>query len=216
MDARDLVADVSTVLQDHDLTRWTAAEIVGYLNDGQRYVVEKSPTATAAELELELVAGARQQVPTNARGLLEVLRNTEGRQRVVSQVARSALDASAPNWWNARPGAQVMHFIADARTPKRFDVYPPVQAGVKVMALLSMEPLDVPEPASNDLDAVTGPLFLTDEYRNALRHYALFRAFSKDSEAAANAELARAHLELCADALGINTGHPSAADDLSQ
>lgn len=212
--ARDLVADVLLALQD-DGTRWTPAEVVSYLNDGQRLIVSKSPTATAQEQVLTLVAGARQSVPPEARALLEVLRNVDGRGKAITQVSRRALDASAPGWASARGKAVISHFVADARTARLFDVYPPALPGVRVLALLCMEPADIPAPAGPALSDVTGQVFLADEYREALRHYALFRAWSKDAEYGANAAMVKAHFDLCTQALGINTGHPSTTDDLS-
>ena len=212
MHAADLIADISTALQDPDYVRWSAAELVGYVNDGQRFIVAKSPTASAREEELTLVAGARQGIPPGARLLLEVLRNVGGKQAAVSQVARSMMDACLRLWAGQREAAEVIHFMADARTPRLFDVYPPVEAGVKVLALLCMEPQDTPTPVGG---VVLGDVFLDDDYRNALRHYALFRAFSKDSEGESVPALAQAHLQLCMDALGINVGHPATSDDPS-
>lgn len=215
MDARSLVRDVAHDLQDPDGVRWTAGVIVGYLNDAQRFIVGKSASATAQEVDLTLVEGVRQQIPAEARALLELIRNTGGRQKAITQVARGALDASAPNWANGRPRSAVSHFIADARTPRLFDVYPPVEAGVQVLALLCMEPVDLPAPTGPTANDVTGQLMLADEYREAARHYALFRAWGVDAEYGGNAGLASAHRALCIEALGIDTGHPSTADDLS-
>ena len=212
MHAADLIADINTALQDPGFVRWSAAELVGYVNDGQRFIVAKSPTASAREVELTLVAGARQAIPAEARLLLEVIRNVGGKQAAVTQVARNLMDACLRFWVNQRAATEVTHFMADARTPRLFDVYPPVEAGVKVLALLCMEPVDIPAPVG---DVVTGDVFLDNDYRNALRHYALFRAFSKDSEGEGVPALAQAHLQLCMDALGINVGHPAAADDPS-
>lgn len=201
MDARSLVAEIAVELQDPDCVRWSAGQIVGYLNDAQRFIVGKSASATAQEVEITLVEGARQEVPANARSLLDVIRNVDGRQRAIRQVARGALDASAPNWAAGRGRHEVRHFITDARTPRLFDVYPPVAAGVKVLAMLCMEPVDLPAPSGGTADTVTGNLMLNDEYREAVRHYALFRAWSVDAEYGANAALAASHFAVLNDAV---------------
>lgn len=215
IDAQALVRDVATDLQDADGVRWPADDLVGYLNDGQRFIVEKSPTATGQEATITLAAGVMQAVPPEARALLDVLRNIGGRQTAITQVARSALDASAPNWAAGRTRPTIYHFIADARTPRAFEVYPPADAGTQVLAVLSMEPVDAPAPSGPTAADVSGNLSLRAEYRNALRHYALYRAWSKDAEGASNPDLAKAHLDLCVDALGLNTGHPNVGTDTS-
>ena len=213
MDARALAQDIARELQDLDGIRWPAPVLVGYLNDAQRFIVNRSASATAQEVELVLAAGVRQEIPAGARSLLEVIRNTGGRQKAVTQVARGALNASAPGWASGRPRNAISHFMTDARTPRLFDVYPPAAAGVKVLAMLAMEPVDLALPAGTSPNDVTGQLQLAPEYREAVRHYALFRAWSVDGEHAGNASLAAAHRALCLEALGIDTGHPSTADD---
>lgn len=215
MDAKALVAEIHKELQDPDGVRWPATDVVEYLNDGQRFIVGKSPSATASEVELTLAAGPQQEIPSGARMLLDVLRNATGKQRMVTQVPRRSLDASSPGWAGGRQRSVIVHFMTDARTPRLFDVYPPAVAGTKVVAMLCMEPVDLPVPGGPTADTVTGSLTLLIEYREALYHFALYRAFSKDAEYGGNADLAKAHFDLCGDALGINTGHPSTAQDMS-
>ncbi len=204
-----------TELQDPEGVRWPAGEIVGYINDGRRVIVSKSPSATADEQEITLVEGVSQTVGPGVRAVLEILRNTDARRTAIYQTTRGAMDASAPGWAGMRPHPLIRHYMKDARVSRAFDVYPPAQAGVKVWAMLSMEPVDTPIPSSADGSDLSAGIGLHVEYREALYQFALYRAFSKDAEYGGNANLAAAHFNLFTDALGINTGHPNAGVDLS-
>jgi len=215
MDALTIIKAAATELQDGknvggefvpSYTRWTLAELAGYVNDGQRFILTKVPDATAHERTLELVAGVEQEVPKDCFALLELLRHADGRQTAIRQVARAALDASAPGWAAGSQKNAVIHFIQDPRQPHRFDVYPPAADGVRVVALLALKPVPVGDDGS-------GAITIHTEYAEALRHYVLYRAFSKDAEYGANAALASAHYQAMADALGIAPARPGTTDD---
>ena len=105
----------------------------------------------------------------------------------------------------------------DAQMPTSFDVYPPARAGIEVQCKFSMKPVDVPEPPGGAA-SVSGVISLRDEYANALRHYVLFRAYSKDAEFSANSALAASHKALFDQAIGADaqaaaTAHPSTTND---
>lgn len=206
MQAIKIITDAAQELQDPEHVRWPVKELAGYVTDGQVFILTKVPDATAVERVLTLAAGSRQQIPDDANALLQVLRNMDGRQRAIRQIARDLLDASAPNWASGSQRATVIHFIADPRTPRLFDVYPPAVEGVKVLALLALEPVPIADDGQTDLS-------VEPELAEALFHYVMFRAYSKDAEHAAILPLATAHQQLFTDALGINTGRPMTADD---
>ncbi|MDR0273865.1 MAG: hypothetical protein LBI48_00675 [Burkholderiaceae bacterium] len=206
MDALTLINAVAVELQDAERVRWTLLELAGYVNDGQRFILTKVPTATADERTLALVAGVEQAVPKDCFALLDMPRNADDRQTAIRQVARAALDASAPGWAGGNQKNAVIHFIQDPRQPWRFDVYPPVTGGVPVVALLAVKPVLIGEDGK-------GAITLRHEYIEALRHYLLYRAWSKDAEYGANAQLAAAHYQALADALGIAPARPATAND---
>ena len=66
--ANKIIADCQRELQDEEGIRWPAAELVGYLNDGQRLTVTVNRGASAAEDVLTLVDGAAQQARWRGRG----------------------------------------------------------------------------------------------------------------------------------------------------
>lgn len=206
MQAGALIESVAQELQDAEHVRWSVAELAGYINDGQRYALSKMPAATSQQRLLQLTAGVQQQVPADCFGLLELLRNAQGRQRAISQVARADLDASAPGWASGPLRDAVVHFVQDPRTPMRFDVYPPVREGVQVVAIVARNPQSV-QPSG------AGPVTMREEFTEALRHYMLFRAWSKDAEYGANGALASSHWGAFTEALGVVAPRPSTTAD---
>jgi hypothetical protein len=92
----------------------------------------------------------------------------------------------------------------DPRDPKTFYVYPPAGAGASVDLVYAAYPTDIVEPADGALyTAVSGNTSLPDIYGNALGDYVLYRAYTKDSEYAGNAQRAVNHYTAFANSLGI-------------
>jgi hypothetical protein len=171
------------------------AELVRYLNDGQREVVLYRPDSMVTNATVALVAGAKQAVPTNGSKLIDVIRNTAGTKRSVRMTVRNILDTQSPNWYNLAGVTEILHYMYDARDPKVFYVYPPAAStGASVEIVYSAYPTDITEPADGALyTAVTGNISLPDIYGNVLADYILYRAYTKDSEYAGNAQRAQAH-----------------------
>jgi hypothetical protein len=142
-----------------------------------------------------LVAGAKQAVPTNGSKLIDVIRNTAGTKRSVRMTVRNILDTQSPNWYNLTGVTEILHYMYDARDPKVFYVYPPAAStGASVELVYSAYPADITEPADGAVySAVTGNISLPDIYGNVLADYILYRAYTKDSEYAGNAQRAQAH-----------------------
>jgi hypothetical protein len=67
--------------------------------------------------------------------------------------------------------------------------------------IYSKYPSDIAEAPA--LGSVTGELSVPDIYSNVVQDYILYRAYSKDSEYAGNAQRAQAHYGAFANALGI-------------
>ena len=65
-------------------------------------------------------------------------------------------------------------------------------------------PTDVAEPADGALyTAVAGNISIPDIYANALLDYILYRAYSKDSEYAGNAQRAQSHYGAFVNTMGV-------------
>ena len=204
--AQSIVHRVVDILQDTTSVRWPVSELVRYLNDGQREVVLYRPDATIKSATVECVAGAKQTLPTDGAKLIDVIRNSAsaGTNKAVRMVAREVLDAQIPNWYGLSGELDVVHFTYDPRDPKTFFVYPPALTTTRVDITYSAFPTDVSEPAAGSTyDDVSGNLDLPDIYGNVVTDYILYRAYSKDSEYAGNAQRAQAHYGAFANALNI-------------
>jgi hypothetical protein len=203
--AQSIIRRVVETLQDNTSVRWPVSELVRYLNDGQREIVMYRPDAMVTNASVSLVAGSKQALPANGTKLIEVVRNSTGGQRSVRMVNREILDAQSPNWHNIAGSTEVLHFMYDPRDPKVFYVYPPAAAdGASLDIVYAALPTDITEPAAGaTFTAVTGNISVPDIYGNVLQDYILYRAYTKDSEYAGNAQRAQAHYAGFANALGV-------------
>lgn len=193
--AQSIIRRVVETMQDNTSVRWPVAELVRYLNDGQREVVLYRPDSMVTNATIALASGAKQALPSNGSKLIDVIRNTAGTKRSVRMTVRNILDTQSPNWYNLTGVTEILHYMYDPRDPKVFYVYPPAAAsGASVEVVYSAYPTDITEPADGALySAVAGNISLPDIYGNVLADYILYRAYTKDSEYAGNAQRAQAH-----------------------
>lgn len=204
--AQDIVHRVVDTLQDTTSVRWPVPELVRYLNDGQREVVLYRPDATIKSATVTCVAGPKQSLPSDAAKLIDVIRNSAtGTSRAVRMVAREVLDAQIPDWYGLSGQLEIVHFTYDPRDPQTFFVYPPATNTSQVDITYSAFPTEVDEPTSGSAEYsdVEGNIDIPDIYGNVLIDYILYRAYSKDSEYAGNAQRAQAHYGAFANALNI-------------
>ena len=204
--AQQIIRRCVETLQDTTSIRWPVAELVRYLNDGQREVVLYRPDAMTTNATVTCVAGTRQTLPADGAKLIEVIRNARaaGTKRAVRMVNREILDAQMPGWYAMAGVDDVLHFMYDPRDPRVFYVYPPATTNTQLDIVYAAYPTDIVEPADGaTYTAVTGNISLPDIYGNALQDYILYRAYTKDSEYAGNGQCAQAHYAAFANALGI-------------
>jgi hypothetical protein len=204
--AQSIIRRAVDTLQDTTSVRWPVPELVRYLNDGQREVVLYRPDASVTNATVTCVAGSKQALPTDGAKLIEVIRNAaaDSAKKAVRMVNREILDAQLPGWHSVTGSIDILHFMYDPRDPRVFYVYPPALNTAQLDLVYSSYPADVTEPADGSTyDDVTGNVDLPDIYGNVLLDYTLYRAYSKDSEYAGNAQRAAAHYGAFANALGI-------------
>jgi hypothetical protein len=181
------------------------AELVRYLNDGQREIIVHRPDAMVTNASVSLASGTKQSLPANGAKLIDVVRNSAGNKRAIRLCALEILDAQSPGWHNLSGVTEIVHFMFDPRDPKVFYVYPPAAvSGAAVDLVYSALPTDIAEPAAGtDFAAVSGNISVPDIYSNALQDYVLYRAYTKDSQYAGNEARAQARYAAFANALGI-------------
>ena len=135
-------------------------------------------------------------MPPGALRLLDIPRNSGGAAITVTQ--RGFLDQQNPTWHTSIPASTtIKHFMVDERNPSTYWVYPPAASGASVEIIYQQAPADY--TASSTLTAYE------ELYGGAFVDYVCYRAFSKDSEYAGNAQRALAHYQQYTNAL--NLGH---------
>ncbi len=184
--AQDIIEDCEKTLQDPSNARWSLAELLSWLNEGQRTIVKNKPNAYALTVDHSLVSGTYQTMPVDGIQLLDVIRNSDvAGGRVARQASREELDGVDPNWHTATSTQAITQYTYTAYDPLSFYVYPPNDGTGSVVLLYSAIPPEVDDP----LDAISIP----DFYRGPLVDYVLYRCFQKDAEDASNLQLAQSH-----------------------
>lgn len=197
--AQSIADRAAMIIQDLTNVRWPLTELVDWLNDARRELAVARPDVYATATDAyALATGAKQSLPTGGLRLMDVPRNSSGAAITVTQ--RGFLDQQNPGWHSTTPSATIKHFMMDERSPSIFWVYPPAASGASVMIIYQ----SAPEDFTITSDAIVGSLSDYETlYGGAMVDYICYRAFSKDSEYAGNANRAIAHYQQFANALGV-------------
>jgi len=198
----NLISRIQDSLQDTTGVRWTEAELLRYINDAQREVVNFKPQASADHSNVQLVTGTEQSIPDVALSLIKVVRNMSATggsatgKKSIRLVDEDILNSIEPDWHDptvtgdAAHGSVIKHYIFDPDDPRRFYVYPGVKSGSNAYVEL------ITSRSPTDLSATSSTIYIDDIYGNALVDYVLFRCYMKDSEFAGNAQRASQHYQL--------------------
>ena len=191
--AANILSRAAIIVQDMTNVRWPESELLGWLNDGRRELAIARPDIYSTVSTQALSAGAKQTLPSGALRLMDIPRNTSGAAITVTE--RGWLDQQNPSWHQMTPASTVKHFMLDERNQGNYWVYPPAASGASVEMIYQAAPVDY--STSSSLTAYE------ELYGGALVDYICYRAFSKDSEYAGNAQRALAHYTQFANALGV-------------
>lgn len=195
---------VQQTLQDTAGIRWSETnELVKWVNDAQREIALLKPDATSTNTTVTLVDGTKQTIPSDGNRLLRVIRNMSAASsgnggRAIRLVARDVLDTQTPTWHDpdvtgdAAHAAVVKNYVYDEQDPKNYYVFPGVTGDAYIEIVYSKNPATV--TASDNLG-------VDDIYANAVMNYALYMAYMKESEVAANAQRASSHYNLFTQAI---------------
>lgn len=181
--AQNILDRASIIIQDLTNVRWPATELTNWLNDCRRELAVVRPDIYSTSSVVTLVSGAKQSLPSGGLRLMDVPRNNSGPAVTITQ--RGFLDQQNPGWHQMTASTTIKHFMLDERNPSTFWVYPPATSSASVEIIFQQAPTDY--SASSTLSAYE------ELYGGAMVDYICYRAFSKDSEYAGNAERAIAH-----------------------
>ena len=198
----NLISRIQDSLQDTTGVRWTEAELLRYINDAQREVVNFKPQASADHSNVQLATGTEQSIPDVALSLIKVVRNMSATgssatgKKSIRLVDEDILNSIEPDWHDptvtgdAAHGSVIKHYVFDPDDPRKFYVYPGVKDGENAYVEL------ITSRSPTDLSATSSTIYIDDIYGNALIDYVLFRCYMKDSEFAGNAQRASQHYQL--------------------
>jgi hypothetical protein len=204
----NLILRIRDTLQDTTGVRWLEAELLRYINDAQREIVNLRPDASSTTVNVALVVGTAQTIPTAGLRLIKVVRNMSAAggsatgKRAIRIVDREILDSQEPDWHDptvsgdASHTTTVKHYVFDEDDPRRFYVYPGASTtSTFVEIVYSASPSNISSVGSNTIE-------VDDIYANAIIDFVLYRAYMKDAEFAGNAQRANNHFQLFASSVG--------------
>lgn len=175
--AKNAIDRAAALLYDQTNIKWSRADLLTYVNDGQRAIVSVVPESTGTTTVVITAAGSKQTVPADGWMLLEVVRNmgTDGGTpgRSVKNVDRAILDETNPTWYSTPTATTQTVYMYNLRDRMTYYVYPPATGTNYLEIVYSKIPVDMTENT-----AIT----IADVYLPALVDYALFRAYSKNAE----------------------------------
>jgi len=205
----NIIARVQDTLQDTTSVRWPEAELLRYINDAQREVVNLRPDASATTSNVQLVTGTKQTLPTAGLRLIKVTRNMSDAsggatgKRAIRIVDSDILNTQEPDWndptvsGDAAHGTNVKHYIFDQDDPRSFYVYPGVSGNAFVEIVFSKAP--------TDLSSTSSTIDIDDTFANAVVDFVLFKSYLKDSEYAGNVQRSSQHYQLFVNSLSSGT-----------
>jgi hypothetical protein len=202
----NILLRVKDTLQDTTSVRWTEAELLRYINDAQREIVNLRPDSSADHANVQLATGTEQAIPDVGLRLIKVVRNMSAAggsatgKRSIRIVDREILDSQEPNWHDptvsgdAAHTTTVKHYVFDEDDPRKYYVYPGVAGNAYVEIVFSRAP--------TDLANTSATIYVDDIYANAIIDFVIYRAYMKDAEFAGNQQRAGMHYQLFTSSLG--------------
>ena len=194
MTPNEVITEVRRIIQDtRDPYRYSDAVLLGFVNQTLKRMVMLRPDLFAVIADFATATGTvLQNCPTDSTRLIEIFQVKGG--SAVTEVNRSTLDRTVPEWLNETPG-QPVNFMRHVRNPNRFFVYPAPAAGVVLVGEYAQTP---PDYTINQ--EVTFP---TDTYFPAVIDGTVFLAESIDNEHV-NSGRAKLFLDSFVQALGVS------------
>lgn len=196
----NLLSRIKDTLQDTTSVRWPEAELIRYINDAQREIVNFRPESSATTTNVQLTTGTKQTLPSAGLRLIKVVRNMSAAggsatgKRAIRIVNPDILNTQEPDWHDPTVAGDaahttiVKHYMFDEDDPRNYYVYPGVAGNAFVEVVYSASP--------TDLTSTSSTIGVDDIYANAIIDFVLYRAYMKDAEYAGNAQRASNHYQL--------------------
>lgn len=182
--AQAIIDKAQIVLQDLAAVRWTEAELLGWLNSGQKELATIKPTSSVKNAAVQMAAGTKQTAPADAVGSVAVVRNmgaagtTPG--KAVKTIALTVMDSLYPDWHTADASVVAEYYMVDPGNEKNYYLYPPQPATPTYLELVF--PC---MPAV--IETLAGAISVDDIYEPILIDYVVYRALAEETEAGSDA-----------------------------
>jgi hypothetical protein len=177
--AQTIINQMVTTLYDDAHTKWTEAELLGYLNDGQANIVLHNRSAYVVTAAVQQAAGTKQTIPAAGISFRGVRRNmgaagaTPG--RVVRPTTFEDLNNTRPDWHSEAAAGVAVNFLYDPENPKVYYVSPPQPSSPHYLEIVYSS---VPPSIALISDVIT----IDDVFKTALYNYGMMRAWLKASD----------------------------------
>jgi hypothetical protein len=206
MFASELLRAAATELNDlepgAEYVRFPQDELIGYLNEALAQLAIAKPTLFRTLTTLTLGAGAQQLLPDSIESVEDIIFNVNPDGSLGAPVLPGAfnLERTYGKGVCITEPYSVRSFASLPSSDQFFFVDPPVPPGttVRVQALVTLAPQVVTTPETPIDLPNASPL----TYRNHLKDWMLYRAFSKDTESQTSATNAQQHFKSFYQAVG--------------
>jgi hypothetical protein len=178
--ANDYIDAAAEEYGDTDFVRPTVVQWIKHFNSAVRALVLVRPDAGSTTEVIQLAAGVKQDLPTDALRLLDITRNMGVDGETVGKIIRPAdrdhLDYSNLLWYAQAGDSAVDNFHYDQVAPNHFYVTPPISQTVAVYVEIITSKL--PTAAT----ATTSASGINDIFFEPMVQFMLHKAFSTDDE----------------------------------
>lgn len=201
----DFIKGVSRQLNDQrqgrEFTRWTRADMLGYVNDGLKAIEGYRPDAFVAEVVIPLTTGSLQR--TENKGIISI--QVDG-TTLASESSFELLKAYAGvcpvevRFDSAGNPVYAIEAIAvDPKNPNQFYVSPPVPQGITTSVTASVYGVP-PEYTAADW---FNPLVISSKYVNSLIDYIKGRCLEVNTESATSMRAASVYMQRFYSVMGV-------------
>ncbi len=219
---QNIVDEVRAQINDEDTNnlRWSDAEMLRYVNAGQRQIVHFVPESNIRTdiVSVSSDSDARRTIPAGGikfirASSLDSINELPDDSGVMREVELDAMDTLFPEWQYTqveqprvpRPAdflgsgnSKFEHYMHDPREPKVFYIWPPPPTSGSIGGL-GVTYVDLP----SDLAALANTFALRDEYQNAMVIYVTYRCLRKDGRHGGGVTLRKSMWDDFRSALGL-------------
>ncbi len=174
-----VIQDIVNIQQEQtrdDLTTWTEADIIQYVNEAVKNIIQRAPQANSKKEFITGAIGVEQELPADAVSIINVIANATVSNKlgdVIHEVDVTMKDTYNPAWRSSRAKTKVVEWMKRSE-PTKFLVWPPLASEEQLYVEYSYYPADLTDVANT--------VVISNEYLEPVRLWCLYRTYGRDSE----------------------------------